>query len=250
MRKLITGLLAILTIVFAMSPSASAQEAPAEDPTEQFPVDCTLRNFTDPSFSNEDGTYPAGTPISLELYVPNGGPMEFYFVASRDDSEAYRLNDESMTVIGWTPIDTGTYTVRGEFIDENGNVLPVEDPARCTHTLTVVTAAPAEPEPEPAVPTTTPTTEPSDDDVPLCGPAETLTLVDVGNGYFDVYNAEGELCSQIGGVQTPATVTPVIARSTELPQTGSATTALAIAGVSLVFFGLVLKRFGKLRLDA
>lgn len=254
MRKLITGLLATLTIVFAMSPSASAQEAPAEDTTEQEQptntVDCDMLNFTLPELRNEDGNYVVGNPITLELSVLKGGAMYYYFMAlPLDAMEPYPLNDGMDNHLVWTPTEPGTYTVFGEFEDtKTGQPVLVENPDDCDVVLTVAAAAPAEP--EPVEPTPPPTTEPSDDDAPLCGPPETLTLVDVGNGFYDVYNADGELCSQIGGEQTPASVTPVIARSAELPRTGSATTALAIAGVSLVFFGLVLKRFGRLRLDA
>lgn len=255
MRKLITGLLATLTIVFAMSPSASAQEAPSEDTTEQEQptntVDCTILNFTLPELRNEDGNYVVGNPITLELSVLKGGAMYYYFMAlPLDAMEPYPLNDGMDNHLVWTPTEPGTYTVFGEFEDtKTGQPVLVENPDACAFVLTVVSAAPAQPEPEPAEPTT-PTTEPSDDDLPLCGPAETLTLVDVGNGFFDVYNADGVLCGQIGGKQTPATLTPVIARSAELPRTGSATTVMALAGVSLVFFGLVLKRLGRYLPDA
>lgn len=87
---------------------------------------------------------------------------------------------------------------------------------------------------------------------PTCGEPETLTLVPNPGGWTDVYNADGVICAQVAAEQPAQPTVPESSPTTEeLPRTGSAATALAIiAGVSLMFFGLVMKRFGRLRLDA
>lgn len=142
MRKLF-GLLAALFMLMGMNASgASAQEAP---PEEQFPVDCTLLNFTPPPYVDvENGNHIVGEPASLELVVPKGGEMLSYFLASFNGGEEFRLQEESSTTIEWRPEEVGEYVIRGEFTDTEGNPLEVSDPAACTIVLTVQESRPAE----------------------------------------------------------------------------------------------------------
>ena len=244
MRKLIFGLAAVLSLVFAMSSNALAQETTEEDPTEPQPVACTMLNFTPPEWRNENGSYPAGTPISLELYVPKGGPMYYYFMASLDGGESYRLNDGMDNSIEWTPIEPGTYTVYGQFEStKDGSSVPVEHPEACMVTLTVE-AAQVNPQPEPQAPTVP--TEPT------CGEDEdptTLVPVLQPDGSTAWYTPDGAYCGTNlpDVIVAPAPITPAAAAApvpaavAELPRTGTATTVLAIAGVCLVLIGLALK---------
>jgi hypothetical protein len=240
LSKLITGLTAIvLSIVFVMSPNASAEEPGTEDQTTET-VDCTMR-VIEPDFSHEDGTYDVGTPITLELYVPKGGEMEWFFVASRDGGAEYRLNDVSRQSIGWTPVEAGAYTVRGEFIDPEGNVLPIENPSMCMVTLTV-DAAEVD-------------TEPTNPYQGACGEPDTLTLVPIGDGFYDVYNSDNQLCSTIGGQEAQAILSAqapveqpapaVTIKQAELPRTGNGTAKLMILGAILVFVGRGVEWGGK-----
>lgn len=237
MKKLLAfGLLAAMFII-GLAGAASAQEEP---PTEQpiNTVDCTMLNFTPPEWQNANGNFVVGTPITLELYVPKGGEMEWFFVASRDGGAEYRLNDVSLQSIGWTPIEVGVYTVRGEFIDPEGNVLPVEDPSMCMVALTV-DAAEVDPNPNPN-PTPDPEPQP-------CSDPNTLITVPNDDGSVNVYDGD-VLCGTVA--PKPPVPNDVVVRGSstpapELARTGVGTTKLIILGAILVIFGLGVEWGGK-----
>lgn len=235
MRKLIFGLTAVLSLVFAMSSNAQAQESTEGDPIEQNTVECTMLNFTNPELRTDGGNFAVNSPISLEMYVPKGGPMYYYFVASLDGGEPVRLNDGMDNSVEWTPSEPGTYTVHGEFENsKDGSAVAVENPESCMVTLTVEAA-----QVEPVEPVTPVPAQPA----PTCGEPETLTLVPNPGGWTDVYNADGIVCAQVAGEQPAQPVVPVSAVSApeELPHTGTATTVTAMVGACLVLFGALLK---------
>lgn len=244
LRKLFIGLLASTTMLLVMSSLASAQEAPNDEsvvePTNT--VDCTLLNFTPPESWTVNGNHAVGAPITLELYTTKGGAMYYWFVATQDGGEPYRLNDGMDNTIEWTPTTAGTYVIHGEFEStKTGETVAVEDPEKCSATF-FVEDAPLMPVPEDPEPGS------------CADPATPLTPVPQDDGSTSYYSPDGELCGTvIGNQQTPAAPpapaapstpsTPVnAAAAPELPRTGSGTGILAIVGIMLVLSGTALLR--------
>ena len=241
MRKLLGGLLAVMSIILVISSSASAQEAVTEDPNQPAnTVDCVLLNFTPPEQRTESGNFAVDEPITLELYVAKGGAMYYYFVAAKDGAEPYRLNDGMDNNIIWTPTEAGTYVIHGEFEStKTGETVEVEDPSTCEVTLIVEDA--------PLVPRQSVSPEPG-----TCAHPDTpLTAVPEADGSTSYYAPDGTLCGTILAEQpftaappAPPAPAPVFTADAtdvhELPRTGSGIVILAIAGVSLLLLGLMV----------
>lgn len=255
LRKLFSGLMAASTMFLMMSSLASAQEASPEEPVEQpaNTVDCTMLNFTPPDERTESGNYAVGQVISLELYVPKGGAMYWYFTASKDSGAPYRLNDGMDNAVDWTPTEAGTYVVYGEFEgSKSGEPIEVENPENCTVSLIVedTTVPPAHNESDVVEPPAEETSECSDLN-------ETLTPIPEDDGSVSYYTPDGEYCGTVKAQQPPAAPSAPAAPSSvtaasvssqpasELAHTGSGTTVLAFVGTMLVLSGTVLLRMQK-----
>lgn len=254
LRKLFSGLMAASTMFLMMSSLASAQEASSEEPVEQpaTTVDCTMLNFTPPEERTESGNYVVNQVISLELYVPKGGAMYWYFTASKDSDVPYRLNDGIDNAVDWTPTEAGTYVVYGEFEDsKTGEPIEVKNPESCTVRLIVEDAIvpPAHNEPDVVEP-------PAEESSKCSDPNETLTSVPEDDGSVSYYASDGEYCGTVKAQQPlaapPTPTAPSVAAASvsaeaapELPHTGSGTATLAFVGTMLVLSGTALLRMQK-----
>jgi len=259
MRKTILGLLAATVLFFSFTGSALAEtESTEHNETNEQPantIDCTLVNFTNPSLKNEDGTYSVGTPIDMELIVQKGGELNPYFIMSDGHSES-SISAGTFTTT-WTPTEAGTYSIRGEFHDGEGNFVEVENPEACSATLTVVYIEPAHPDhsDEVEMPVAPPAEEPKPVDN-TCKDDDPSTLTSVNNpdGTVSYYSPDGVYCATVlpkapisptpQPAAKPAPAVQQTAATATLPRTGLKD-SLPLYGAAFLACGLLFTLAGK-----
>ena len=223
-RKLVVGAAVGTLILVAGTPVAGAQEVDPEPIATNSVSECSLGVIVSGAVSEDLSGFLTGEPIDLELSYVSDAPVLTYFVLEAPDGgEDVRLNDGTEATMTLTPELAGTYTVHGEFDDvATGEPVEVATPETCAATVEVVDA-PVDPPVEPG---------PCVDDADL-------TLVPIGDGVFEAYDDEGNLCAVIAG----ETITrPTPSAPAELPATGSSTAPLAAVGLALIGLGWGMRR--------
>ena len=235
-RRLVTAA-GLGTAVLVIGASVAGAQESEPEPIGAISVShCSLGVTISGGVSEELTGFPIGEPIDLELSVVSDGPVFTYFVlAAPDGGEDVRLNDGQAPTLTWTPVAAGSHTIYGEFEDAaTGELVEVATPESCTVTLGVVDGSVVDPPPDPEAPCAD-TDEPDD-----------LTLVPIGDGMFEAYDDEGNLCATIAG----ETVTqPGPSDLAELPATGASTAPLTALGITLVTIGWLMRRRAKAMLS-
>lgn len=140
-------------------------DAPVCDPhdgPDVIGLDCTLLNFTPPDVKNEDGSVPVGQVLNYEIVLAGPLPVgvtPYVGVSPTDRATGEVLHLENLA-FSYTPQEAGDYIVEAFFLDENGATVPVEDPSKCSATLTVSAVTPTTSTPAPTAPAA-PTVQPT-----------------------------------------------------------------------------------------
>lgn len=245
-HKFIGGFAAIVLSLVFMSTFASAQE-PIVDPNEQQPantVDCNL-SVIEPDFSNEDGTYNSGAPITLHVVFDNP-EVKPQFVSVPDAGYARDIAyDAGEATFGINFVNPDTYTIHIEFVSlSDDSQVPVEDTSTCSITL-VVKQAPQEP--------------PVDPNAGTCADADTQQRLVQPDGRTEVRDANGNHCYfAVNSLATPNSVSvkpevvfvddfnhlrptaSAAAAPRVLARTGNGTMNLAVIGFGSLLAGIVL----------
>lgn len=182
-------------------------------------VNCYMLNFTDQSLINDDGTYPAGTPVKLELALQySDDKVELIeFEVSSDGGDVYDIvQSGSSNSYIFERFDKGTYMIKATLRNADGNALITTGDCDVQIIIGEGTYSGGQ----------------TDDD-------EDMVVVDDSDMVITVPGG--------GVVSSPEATQTGTTSAVELPATGKNTVALAMLSLALICLGAAFVLFGKRR---